>query len=46
MSVRFVGPLCLCKADDVVDVTSFASPFRLIMCLDCIAYRLEWHDSE
>jgi hypothetical protein len=42
--VRFIGPLCLCKHDEYVDITTFAMPFRLLFCLrvDCGKYKIEY----
>lgn len=48
MPLKFLGPVCLCKQDhDWVDITTFGTPFRLILCQPCLAYRiLERDDRE
>lgn len=38
--MRFLGPMCLCKGREWVDVTTVALQFRLHLCLTCLAYRI------
>jgi hypothetical protein len=40
--VRFIGPLCLCKSAEYADITSHEMPFRLLFCLGCGKYKLEY----
>ncbi len=40
--MRFIGPLCLCKGSEYADITTVEMPFRLLYCLGCGKYRLEY----
>lgn len=32
---------CLCKDQGCVEITEFSQPFRLFICLECWAHRIE-----
>jgi len=54
--VKFIGPMCLCKPcrnvclhkgrDKCIDLTTFSTPFSMLMCTRCWKYRMEWNDEK